>query len=766
MIGAENANMTKSRNNPLLYITFAVSIVLLLSLGISAQSETRSSKTWEVRNYDISVTLPTAESDRFIAIRAGLALQNVSPATASSLTLRISPNAEVSGVKIGGNAADFGKTEEKVGTGTLQRVGIRALSVASGGTLNVEVSYRLRIDENSGLAALTPLSAQLLPMSFWYPTPNSWFFPRGADFAPYRVSVSAPTGQMAASAGNLSGTTYEQTILGQPFFVTGAFDQIAAKNVSVLLTKGAGAEERRRGEELAALAADARSYFESLFGSSPTAPLRIVAVRRGSGYSDAGTTLVDESAFRRQKIDAQTAMSVAESVVHLWLGGSTRIAGEGGGVIREGLVRFLATEFIESKFGRDVADIERMRQRTAYGAVAKRDAPLTMITPLDDYYYVTNANKGAMIWRLLAKRVGSDAFYGVLKANMKTGSIDLAGFRGAFGQQKDLLDYGFDQLTDIDLLVGLPQAGEGETRAALRNTGSIDAQVDVTAITERGDRLRNNITIPARGFSEAVFRSPSRIVRVEVDSDKLFPQLDYSNDVKPLEIDESDALLFVKRPFDRQDFVTAEKNARLVLRDFPRFDDARILLARVLLSEGKTAEAEREFRAASDEKLPTARTLAWTSVGLGEIALRNGQQSAAVQFFEAAIRAGGEVGATLAARQGRSRANAPANAEASIRGFFENFDKAAVSANKAALESLLVAGDTPKAFAGGIAGQAQEWASKVTHVDIIDQSNVIVEVALNIRVINKEAESGTAVFRLSKTPGGWKLSGVESFEVR
>ena len=72
-----------------------------------------------------------------------------------------------------------------------------------------------------------------------------------------------------------------------------------------------------------------------------------------------------------------------------------------------------------------------------------------------------------------------------------------------------------------------------------------------------------------------IFKTTNKIVRVEVDGEKLFPQLDYSNDVKPVEIDESDLLLFAKKPFDKQDFANAEKNARLVLRDNPRFDDVR-----------------------------------------------------------------------------------------------------------------------------------------------------------------------------------------------
>jgi hypothetical protein len=37
---------------------------------------------------------------------------------------------------------------------------------------------------------------------------------------------------------------------------------------------------------------------------------------------------------------------------------------------------------------------------------------------------------------------------------------------------------------------------------------------------------------------------------------------------------------------------------------------------------------------------------------------------------------------------------------------------------------------------------------------------------MNIRLINKDPESGQAVFRHVKTSSGWKLAAVETFEVR
>lgn len=740
-------------------------LLLIFAFSSFAQTDNRASKTWEVQKYDITATVPAAETDRFLDVRAVLNLRNASASAASSLTLRISPSAEVSAVKTNGAAIDFSKGEEKVGSGTLQRIILRGVSAPPNGNIAVEVTYKIKLAENTGLSALSPAGSQFLPLSYWYPTPNSWFFARGADFAPVRLQINQANGQTAVSSGAENGGAFEQKLNAQPFFVTGNWDAVNAGNVSVLLPKGATADEQKRANELAALASEAKTFTANLLGTAPDTPLRIVAVRRGSGFSSGGTILIDENVFRRQKLDSQSVMTISEAVAKVWIGGSVKVEGDGNAAIREGLARFVATQFLESKFGREIADVERMRQRTAYAAVVKRDAPLSTVSPLDDYYYTTNANKGAMIWRLLSKKIGQEDFFKIIQANIKDGAIDLAKLRGAFSPQKDFLDYAFDQITDMDLIIGLPQVVGSDTKMALRNSGSVDAVVDIVATTASGEKLRTSTTIAKQSFGEVVFKTTSKIVRVEVDGDKLFPQLDYSNDVKPVEIDESDSLLFVKKPFDKQDFVNTEKNARLVLRDSPRFDDVRVLLARALLAQNKTADAEKEFRAVLDEKLPTSRSLAWANVGLGEVALKSNQNAQAVQYYNEAIKADAEFGATFAARQGKGKANAPLNNDEGIKSFFAQFDKAAVSGRKADLDALVLTGEMPR-FTGGIAGQAQEWATRIVQIEKIDATHVVVETNLNIKMLNKSPESGTAVYRLTLVGSNWKLSGYDMFEVR
>ena len=746
----------------LLFILFAIA----LSGTLFAQTEdTRVSATWQVQKYDIAATLPASDADRNLTAKAKVDLKNVSSRPAGTLTLRISTAADVTGVAVNGSANEFTKGEEKTGANSLQRLVIRMPSVAPGGNVSVTVDYKLNVKDNSGLAAISSAGSQFLPLGFWYPTPNSWFFARGADYAPVRVQVNGAAGKLIVAPGQETAGGFDTKQSIQPFFLAGDWERTdAAGGIGVYIPKGGSADAKARSGELAAIASEASSFIGGILGTPSDAQLKLVAVRRGSGFSSGGTILFDEAVLRRPKVDSQTALNIAEGVAKSWLGGAIALSGDGSGAIREGLSRYLATQFLESKYGKDVADVERLRQRVAYAAVSQRDAPISTVSPLDDYYYSVVANKGSMIWRLLAIKSGPTEFTSRLKSALQDGSASLAEARAAFPEQKEFLDYAFDQVTDTNLQSGLPIAEQGEWKVALRNTGAVDVTVNVEAVQENGQRLTAPATIRAKNFGEVIFRTPNKIRRVEIDREKLYPQTDYSDDIAPRELTDTDPLLAVKRSFDKQDFVNAEKTARLVLADNPRFDDVRVLLARSLLGLGRTADAEREFKAVLDEKLPTARSIGWALVGLADLAQRAGQNDQAVRYATDALKADAEYGASLAARNIRNRAGAKTS-EPSVAAFFDQWDKAAAANQKAQLDALVLPGEASR-FASGVAGQAAQWKTQISHVDMIDTNTALVEANLSIKLLNRDPETGMSVFRLHRTGGGWKLGSVDVFEVR
>jgi len=598
--------------------------------------------------------------------------------------------------------------------------------------------------------------------------------------APFRISVNLPNVVSSGIDKSSGGTSvFEQPLSGQPFFVQGNWDKIdgvgEGKGISVLIPKGSNADERKQADALVAYTSAARAFFAGAFGEAPDVPIRLVSVRRGAGESDSGTVLFDANTLRLPRIDAATALSIAEAMSRLWFGGQTPVRGEGSGAIKEGLARFLATQFLEKQFGHDAVQSELLRERIAYAAVAQRDAPLARATQLDSTYWGSVPNRGAMFWRLVDRRLGHEAFLGVLKSALQSGKTDnngltLAGLRAAIVQRggdalKALLDQQLDQVIDTDLLVGLPQSRGNESVSALRNLGSIDVTVIVAATTEQGQTVQAETTIPAKNFAEAVFKTPARIVRVEVDPEKLYPQTDYGNDTVPRVRDLPDALNQGAAQLGGQEYPKAEATAREMLVAAPRLQEARILLGRALVGENKLDEAEKVFRASLDEALPFTATLAWANIGLGEISMKRNQPAEAVKRFNDAVFASRDYPSSLAARSARIRAEQAANSappvDESVRSFVTQLSQAVVSGKKTELEARVVSGELVRFINASIGTDA--WNTTVIRTEQLNADLIAADVSITARKLGKEG-TGTAVLMLTRTPSGLKLLGIELFE--
>ena len=788
-------------------------IVIFLSLFIAistppfarAQDDLTVTAAWQITKFDITVNAP--QTERALTARALLTAVNVGRGTGSTLSLRINPKAEIKSVSVNDATATFTSREETrarqqgvTGT-TLQRVTINlGAPAAPGASVRVAVDYRLPVGENSAIAALSSAGSQFLPRSYWYPAANAPYALRGADVAPLHLTVSGAGGDAVISSGRASGASFDQLLNVQPFFLTGVWDIAEgagdARGITAFLPKGAGADERKRADELITLAANARSFYAGLLGAAPDVPVKLVAVKRGAGFNEGGTLLLDVSAFRRSKIDAVTALSIAETVARIWIGGAAPVRGEGNGALREGLPRYLATMFLEKQFGAEVADAERTRERVAYAAVAKAEGALAQSNPLDVTYAISTANKGGMLWRLVERALGRDTLFGILRTVSQAGARDqqgltLAALRAALVERggatlKSMLDYELDQPTDMDLLVGLPQQRGAQWAVALRNTGAIDALVTVVATTATGERLTSNQTIPARNFSEALFSTNSRITRVEVDTDKFYPQLDYANDVVPRPVLPGEPLTEATTKFMAGDYPGAEVSARQMIAIAPSLQEAHILLARSLLAQNKMDEAEREFRVSLDDRLPTPNALAWGNIGLGEISLRKGQAAEAARRFNEAVRTeaefvsklgarnetvltNAEYASRLAARLGRIKAEAAANAspapDESARTFIAQLDQAIKSGRETELDALILPGELVSFKSGIVGTQPEAWTTRVVRTEQLDANRLAADVYINMKQFGRE-QAGTAVLVLHRAGGSWKLAGVELFEVK
>ncbi len=755
-----------------------VSLFLLIGCfplftSIRAQDEPRAA--WLVTGFDI--TIPNLGTERALNARATITARNVGRGAGSTLTVRINSKAEIKSVTVGSATATYQARQPR---GNSQPVTINLPSpVAPGQKVQATLEYRLPITENAGIATLSATGSQFLPQSGWYPQVNNELSIRGADYAPFRLTINgaaAVSSGVEKSAGGNS--SFDQAANAQPFFVTGSWERVdgsaTAKGVSAYLPKGADADLRKQAETLIALASDARSFYATLFGAAPDIPIRMISVTRGGGFENAGAVLLGEGAFRRKSVDSSTAMTVAEAVARLWIGADTPVRGEGHGVLDAGLTRFVATLFIEKEFGADAAEAERGRERVAYATIAKRDGPLSRTTPGDPTYLNSIANKGAMVWRLVDHVVGRDTFVATTKALLASGKSDpdgltLAAARAAFSGRgaslKALIDQELDQTTDMDLMAGLPLQQAGQWTAALRNLGSMDVTVNVAATTSGGQRVITQATVPGHDFGQAIFKNASNITAVEIDPEKFYPQLDYANDVAPRVPEVAASLAEANRLYGAQEYAKAETLARQMLSASSGAQEARIILGRALLAENKNEDAEREFKQLLAEKLPLPTSLAWASYGLGEIALRRGQATEASRLFTEAVRADAEYASTLAARAERIRAESAPVVDPAVTAFVNQLDAAVRTGRQAEIAPLIMPGELGRFVQQVVGTQPEAWQTRVLRTEQTGPDRILADVTMNTKQLGV-AYSGTAVLVLAREGSSLRLEGIEFFEVR
>jgi tetratricopeptide (TPR) repeat protein len=756
-----------------------VGLFLLISwFGIftSTRAQDEARAAWLVTGFDI--TIPNLGAERALNARATIAARNVGRGAGSTLTIRINSKAEIKSVTVGSAAATF---QPRPPRGNSQSVTINLpTAMAPGQNVQATVEYRLPVTENTGIATLSATGSQFLPQSEWYPQVNNELSVRGADYAPFRLTINGAvvcaSGVEKSAGGNSS---FDQPANAQPFFVAGTWDRVdggaSAKGVSAYLPKGADADQRKQAESLIALASDARSFYTSLFGPAPDLPIRMISVTRGAGFENAGAVLLGQGAFARKAVDSSTAMTIAEAVARLWIGADTPVRGEGHGVLDAGLTRFVAALFIEKQFGPDEAEAERGRERVAYAAIAKRDGPLSRSTPADPTYLNSVANKGAMIWRLVDHVVGRDQFTATIKELLATGKtapdgLTLAAARAAFSARggnslKALLDQELDQVTDMDLLAGLAVQQAGQWTAALRNLGSMDVTVNVAAKTSSGQRLITQATVPGHDFGQATFKNAASITSVEIDPEKFYPQLDYANDVAPRVPEVAASLAEANRLYGAQEYGKVESLAHQMLSASPGAQEARIILGRALLAENKNEEAEREFKQLLAEKLPLPTSLAWASYGLGEIALRRGQAAEASRLFTDAVRADAEYASTLAARAERIRAEPTPVIDQGVASFVNQLDTAVRTGRQAEIGPLIMPGELGRFVQQVVGTQPESWQTRVLRTEQIGADRILADVAMNTKQLGV-AYSGTAVFVLARAGGSLKLEAIDFFEVR
>ncbi len=118
----------------------------------------------------------------------------------------------------------------------------------------------------------------------------------------------------------------------------------------------------------------------------------------------------------------------------------------------------------------------------------------------------------------------------------------------------------------MDLMIGLPQQRGSEWVSALRNLGVYRCPGDGDGNNgSRRTSCRWKPPSPLVISRTLIFKTTAKLVRVEIDPEKLYPQLDYANDSAPRSRDVAEAIAEATRFFGAQDYTKAESMAREIL---------------------------------------------------------------------------------------------------------------------------------------------------------------------------------------------------------
>jgi len=143
--------------------SFKFTLALAALLLTPAAARAQDGPVWQVRRFDVTVDVPAATT-RTLAARATVTARNVGRGAGRTLTVRITPAAEVKSVTVGGAAAQFtSRAESRTRLNTVATT--LPAPVAPGGEVSVAFDYSVPVEANTGSAVISPEGSQFLPVS-------------------------------------------------------------------------------------------------------------------------------------------------------------------------------------------------------------------------------------------------------------------------------------------------------------------------------------------------------------------------------------------------------------------------------------------------------------------------------------------------------------------------------------------------------------------------------------------------------------------------
>ncbi len=810
---------------------FFCSVLTLLFTSFALAQE------FEIKKYELNArVVPEGQKpeEQRVDVQARLRVVNLSgPDLAERVLLSaenkprlsffLNPKAKVTAMKINDANAQFKADDAR---NNLLRVYVDISTTLAGlREFDVDLTYSIPAADRSEALHVSSEESFLLPASFWVPITHTPYADHGADTSPFSLTVTAPAGLKVISSGiRKRENSFEQSLAAQPFFVVGDYDVVArggeAYPVEVHFPRGSGDIGKQQAQRVAAEAERIVIFLAKYFDVSAVAPFRVISTQarqlntatsdtfsqsRETSVAMVGTATVDENLFRRDALDLGTIELLAGAAARAWIDGQVLLRGRGTGMLRDALPIYLSAQYLGERFGQAQRDAAFERYRRAYATIARSDAPLLMQSQLDRNYATSVYNKGALVWRMIEKSIGLQAFVNTLRlslARSSVGVLSLAGWwapqpgqqsRGpvqphplcqysrcanfkenlvAAGANRTLINEIFNNWIDTvalpDFAIGQPQTTAAGVESTITNFGSGDFTVEVTATTDKGEKLRKTVAVKSSEFGSVNFPAGTNIKTIEADPEKLFLQSEYSNDVFPRRPSQAEAFAQANLAFSKNDFTTAEAKAREGLVATPNAPTLQALLGRALLAQKKNDEAAKTFNEVlKAEPLPIL-AYGWSHQGLAELAMQQSNSAAAARHYRFAAAADLDAATTIAARDGALRAERGANAvkiPEDIRSFLQKFDAAVLQGSAASVNPFIELGNLKKFAQMLVLRKPSAWVTEALRAEEWDANRTAVDVTLKIKIEGKDY-AGRAVYVISRAGGKLLLSEVPTFDVK
>lgn len=275
-------------------------------------------------------------------------------------------------------------------------------------------------------AAISPKGAFLAGGSGWYPDPR-------LGNASWRLSVTAPPGYLAVTAGRLieqvttpeySRSVWEESIpLSHLTVSAGPYEVKTVQAGNIPVSTYFYAQTQGLASTYLAAAREYLELYEDLFGPYPFAKFAVVENFFPTGYGFPSWTLLGSTVVRLPFI---VETSLGHEIAHSWWGTGVRVD-HALGNWSEGLTSYVADYlFLERRSAQEARDY-RLRILRDYASlvILERDFPLTrFLRRTDRPTQAVGYGKAAMVFHMLRHKVGEEIFWAGLREMAETRMFD------------------------------------------------------------------------------------------------------------------------------------------------------------------------------------------------------------------------------------------------------------------------------------------------------------------------------------------------------